>query len=76
MYVSIQCSIDTVTPDVPVESSQHTTTSESEDDHGSTSATTSLTSSSSPALQSLYPDFARRFERQSYRQRHEEEKRR
>ncbi len=48
------------------------TTSESEDDHRSNS-----TSSSSPALNSIYltsgiPDFSRRFERESWRQRHAE----
>ena len=48
------------------------TTSESEDDHRSNSA-----SSSSPALHSIYltstiPDFSRRFERLSWRERHAE----
>lgn len=51
------------------------TTSESEDDPHSNSGT--LTSSSSPALLSIYlsstnPDFSRRFERQSWRERQAE----
>ena len=64
------------TPELPMTIEiQQPTTSESEDDHGST--TTSLTSAS-PALQAIYqmPDFSRRFERQSWRERHEEERRR
>lgn len=52
------------------------TTSESEDSHHSNNGT--LTSSSSPALLSVYltsasiPDFSRRFERQSWRERQAE----
>ncbi len=50
-------------------------TSESEDDHHSNSST--MTSSSSPALHLIYltsviHDFSRRFERQSWRERHAE----
>ena len=57
------------------DNNQLVTTSESEDDHRSNSST--LTSSSSPALHLIYltsaiHDFSRRFERQSWRERHAE----
>ena len=54
---------------------QQPTTSESEDDHGSGNATVT---SSSLSLHAIYqmPDFSRRFERLSWRERHMEETRR
>jgi multiple PDZ domain protein len=65
------------TPDMPFIEVQQPTTSESEDDHCTSSTT--MTSSSSPSLQAIYqtvPDFSRRFERLSWRERHMEETRR